>query len=66
MSLIWKPQLIEVYQEWIDAIVNEASDELNDWENTFVESMQGRLDNGWNLSENQANKLEQIYAKYTE
>ena len=65
MSLIWKPQLIEVYQEWIDAIVNEASDELNDWENTFIDVMQDRLDSGWNLTENQANKLEQIYAKYT-
>lgn len=65
MGTVWKPQPIDVYKSWIDAIKNEASDKLNDWEISFVESIESKLDNNWNLSEAQANKLESIYTKYT-
>lgn len=62
MSRLWKPEPIEVYKEWVESIIVEAQDKLSEWENNFVESIQTRLMNGWNLTENQANKLEQIYA----
>lgn len=65
MSRIWQPQSIDIYKAWVDAIINEASDELNDWETNFVNDMQERLDSGRNLTEGQANKLEQIYANKT-
>ena len=65
MAEMWKPHDIEVYRTWLNAILDEASDALNDWESSFVDSMQNRLDNGWNLSQNQSEKLEQIYTKHT-
>jgi hypothetical protein len=65
MAVIWKPQDIEVYRTWIRALYDEASDELNDWENTFVDNVATQLLNNRNLTEAQAEKLEQIYAKYT-
>lgn len=30
MSKIWKPQPIKVYKQWIEDILTESSDELND------------------------------------
>jgi hypothetical protein len=36
---------------------------LTDWERDFVESIRERLDSGQELSERQAEKLEQIYCK---
>lgn len=65
MARIWEPQPIQVYQKWIEDILTEASDNLNDWETTFVASIQMRLDTGRNLTQNQAEKLETIYAEKT-
>lgn len=65
MAKIWTPQPIEVYKSWVDAIASEASDDLNDWEATFIGGLDIRLTMGRNLTESQAEKLEQIYAKYT-
>lgn len=65
MAKIWEPQPIEVYRSWVDAIVSEASDELNEWETKFVDDMDTRLSQLRNLTEGQAEKLESIYAKYT-
>jgi len=65
MSEIWKPLKIDVYQSWCDAIVDEASDDLNDWELRFIGDIQVKLAAGWNLTEAQAMKLESIYAEKT-
>ncbi len=65
MAEIWKPQPIEIYQSWVDAIVSEASDDLNDWENKFIDNIQIRLNFGNQLTEEQAKKLESIYSEKT-
>lgn len=65
MSKIWEPQDKLVYQNWIDTIICEASDELNDWEIKFIESLRIRLLTGKNLTEGQASKLESIYTDKT-
>lgn len=65
MAEVWKPQAIEIYQSWCSAITMEASDNLNDWESTFVFDVTCKLDVGQNLTQSQAEKLEQIYTKHT-
>lgn len=65
MPAIWRPQPISVYKDWAETIIDEASDKLNSWETTFVNSLYERLQSGRNLSEAQANKLEHIYAEKT-
>ena len=65
MTLIWKPQSIDIYKSWINTIENEASDNLNDWETHFISNMQTLLINNFNLTQGQAIKLEQIYTKHT-
>lgn len=65
MAEIWKPQPIEVYKQWYDAIEQEASDRLTDWESRFVSDIGNRLAYGNLPTQNQAEKLEQIYVKYT-
>lgn len=65
MSEIWKPQPIEVYKGWLDAILIEASDKLNDWESMFIGSLETKLMNGQQLTKAQAEKLEQLYVKHT-
>lgn len=65
MPLPWKPQPSEVIQSWWDAIVEEAQDELNDWELKFISSIEMKVRNGFPLSESQEKKLEQIYAEKT-
>lgn len=65
MAKIWQPQSFEVLQSWIDAIIDEASDNLNDWETNFIEDMSIRVANKWTLTENQEKKLEAIYAEKT-
>jgi hypothetical protein len=65
MSLQWQPKPIEVYIEWCRMLYEEASDDLNSWEIGFVESVYGRLVNGNNLTELQAEKLEKIYSEKT-
>lgn len=65
MAELWKPQPIDVYQSWLDAIYTEASDKLTSWETDFIESIGGRLAFGSNLSERQAEILERIYTEKT-
>lgn len=65
MPEIWNPQPIEVLKDWVDTIIQEASDELNDWESKFVDDMLIRIYSGKQLTENQQNKLEQIYTEKT-
>jgi hypothetical protein len=65
MSKIWKQQPFEVLQSWIDAILTEASDDLNDWETKFIDDMNIRVSNKWPLTETQEKKLESIYAEKT-
>jgi hypothetical protein len=65
MAEMWKPKPIEVYQQWIDDILTEASDELTDWETTFISDIEGKLLKKRDLSERQAEVLEKIYVEYT-
>lgn len=65
MAPIWKPQPFEVLQNWIDTILEEASDELNDWETRFVDDMRIKVLNKWPLTQAQEEKLESIYAEKT-
>ena len=65
MAEHWKAQDITIYRDWVDSIITEASDYLNDWETKFIESIGMRLINGHNLSQFQAEKLEEIYARLT-
>jgi hypothetical protein len=65
MSRIWQSQPREVLQSLIDAIQEEASDDLNDWETHFIADIAIRIANGWSITENQERKLESIYAEKT-
>lgn len=65
MSEIWQPQPKEVIQQWITDILTEASDELSDWESSFVSSCQMRLDRYGSLSEKMQDILERIYTEKT-
>jgi len=66
MADIFRPQPIEVYTMWLAAIYNEATERLSNWETNFCSSIDDQLHKqGRNLTEAQANKLEQIYTKYT-
>ena len=65
MAKMWEPQPNEVLRSWVDAIIDEASDQLNDWETKFVDDMRIRIYNGWPLTETQEKKLESIYAEKT-
>ena len=65
MAEIWKPQSIEVYKSWTDALEYEALDKLNDWELSFISSITMRLDKGIDLTQSQAEILEKIYTKHT-
>lgn len=65
MAPIWKPQPFEVLTQWIDTILEEASDDLTDWETKFIDDMHHRVNNKWPLTETQEKKLESIYAEKT-
>jgi hypothetical protein len=65
MAQIWKPQTIEIYKSWVDAVTSEASDKLNDWESQFIANITMRLDNGIQLTQPQAEILERLYTEYT-
>ena len=65
MAEMWKPQSLDVYHQWIQDIVLQSSDNLNDWENSFIANMNMRIDKGMELTQPMAEKLEQIYLKHT-
>ena len=62
---IWQPQPFEVLQQWLDAIIDEASDNLTPWETRFVEDIGIRITNRWPLTEKQEGILEKIYSEKT-
>lgn len=64
MAKQWTPQPRSTYRYWVEAILMEASDKLSDWEKNFIDDIDNRL-NFNDLTEAQANKLEQIYTKHT-
>lgn len=65
MSPVWKPKNIQVYIDLVNTITEEAEGNLNNWERNFIVSIGDRLMKGTNLTELQAEKLEQIYATKT-
>lgn len=65
MAQAWKPQHIDTLKSWVEAILTEAEDELNDWERNFVNSISDRLNKGKPLTERQEQILERIYADKT-
>lgn len=65
MSGIWKPKDPILLIHWLEAILEESSDNLNDWEINFISDINIKLNNGWTLTQNQEEKLEQIYANKT-
>ncbi len=65
MAEVWKPHPQKVYLDWIKTIEEEASDDLTTWEISFIASIQQRISTNWDLTETQADKLEQVYVKYT-
>jgi len=65
MALPWTPRPREILQSWIDAIKDEASDSLTDWENDFMDNIENQLDAHGQLSERQEAVLERIYAEKT-
>ena len=66
MAEMWHPQTIEVYRSWVDAVIDEATDRLSDWELNFINDIDDRLSGLRQLTQKQAEVLENIYAKYTE
>jgi hypothetical protein len=65
MAEMWKPKDQDLLRNWVEAILMEASDDLNDWEKNFISDMENRLDRGQRLTQLQEEKLEQIYAAKT-
>lgn len=65
MSEIWKAQSATVYINWIDSIIEESADKLNEWETDFLDSLENKLNKGNSLTERQAEILERIYVRYT-
>lgn len=64
MAEVWKPHPIEVYKAWVLALDNPIRD-LTDWEFGFVNDLRHKLARNFNLSQLQAEKLEDIYAAKT-
>lgn len=65
MAEIWRPKAQDVLQGWIDAIVEEASDNLSSWETGFIDSIQTQLLKSGSLSKAQEDTLEHIYTEKT-
>ena len=65
MAKMWSPQSPEVLRHWVDTILMEASDKLNDWESTFIENISYKLDLKMRLTQVQEEKLESIYVEKT-
>lgn len=65
MNNIWNPQSNEVLKSWVEAIIDEASDDLNDWETKFIHDIQIKVANNWSLTQKQEETLERIYADKT-
>lgn len=57
-----KKSPIELFQGWQEdcAEIIRSAEYLNAWEVSFITSIEGRLKNGFMLTDNQQAKLEQI------
>ena len=65
MAEMWKPKPKEVLKQWINDVIEEASDRLTMWEMKFIADMEHRVNNNQPLTQQQEEKLEQIYADKT-
>ena len=65
MAKIWQPQPFEILQSWLDAIIDEASDKLSNWETGFIENISDRVAHKWPLTQRQEEILEKIYSEKT-
>lgn len=65
MAVMWQPKQTTTLRHWLETIRFEASDKLTDWENTFIDDIEKRLDLGRKLTQQQEEKLEAIYAEKT-
>jgi hypothetical protein len=65
MSKMWSPQSNEILIHWLQTIRDEAEEKLTSWELNFIDSIEGKLAFGGQLSEKQENILERIYAEKT-
>lgn len=65
MPITWRPYDESTYRMWLDAIVDEASDELTDWESKFINDIRVQIDFNSNFSRAQSDQIERIYTKYT-
>lgn len=65
MAEMWKPKDPVLLRSWVHSILDEALEELNEWECNFILEIQVRLDNNVQLTQAQEDKLEQIYADKT-
>ena len=54
----------QVLESWIEAI-NENGQNLTKWEETFMESVNEKIDDGSFISENMEQHIERIYAQRT-
>lgn len=75
MPSIWKPQSQLVYLDWIrqlktyqatlNSFARQNGEGLTDWERKFIDDLYATLFRRKDLTYAQAQKLEQIYTKYT-
>jgi hypothetical protein len=65
MAQMWTPKDPEILKSWVQAIIDEASDDLNMWETKFIADMERLLQEGRTLTEAQESKLESIYGEKT-
>lgn len=65
MPKIWKPTNPETLKYYLITILDEASDELTEWESNFVNDISIRLFSGGGLSQKQEEVLEKIYVRVT-
>ena len=65
MPPIWKPTDPKTLRYYIDTILEEAEDKLNDWERNFIDSIDKGLERYGKLSQRQEEILERIYADKT-
>lgn len=62
---MWQPKQSTTLRHWVETILFEASDKLTEWETTFIDDIQKRLDLSRPLTQSQEEKLEAIYAEKT-
>lgn len=65
MAEVWKAKDKETIQSWIDALKEEASEDLSSWEIDFIDKCQIGLNHYGSLTEKMEGILERIYAEKT-